>query len=104
VIRPPTGATLERATHGESSGELRYRAPDGTTYRYETSRRAGLVRLESLERSGSSGRMETVRLTRGDDGRIRTATYRNWAAFRELTLESGEITDVASFPESTWQP
>ena len=39
-----------------------------------------------------------------DAGRIRSAAYRNWAAFRELTLESGDITDVASFPESTWQP
>ena len=48
--------------------------------------------------------METVRLTRDAAGRIESAAYRNWAEFRELTLESGDITDVASFPESTWQP
>jgi len=104
VIRPPAGATLIGATATDSSAVLRYRATDGTTYQYETRRRAGLVRLDGLERSGNGGRMETVRLTRDDAGRITSAAYRNWAAFRELILESGEITDVASFPESTWQP
>ena len=104
VIRPPAGATLLGATATDSSAVLRYRAADGTTYQYETRRSAGLVRLEGVERSGNGGRMETVRLTRDPAGRITTAAYRNWAAFRELILESGEITDVASFPESTWQP
>ena len=104
VIRPPAGATLLGATATDSSAVLRYRAADGTTYAYDTRRRAGLVRLQGVERSGSGGRMETVRLERDETGRIESAQYRNWAEFRELTLESGEITDVASFPESTWQP
>jgi hypothetical protein len=104
VIRPPAGATLLGVNASDSSAVIRYRAADGTTYQYETHRSAGLVRLDGVERSGNGGRMETVRLTRDEGGRIKTAAYRNWAAFRELTLESGDITDVSSFPESTWQP
>ncbi|MBW3630900.1 MAG: hypothetical protein KY464_16615, partial [Gemmatimonadetes bacterium] len=104
VIRPPAGATLVGATAADSTAVLRYRATDGTTYQYETRRSAGLVRLENLERSGNGGRLETVRLTRDAAGRIQNAAYRNWAEFRELTLETGDITDVTSFPESTWQP
>ena len=104
VIRPPDGATLLGANATDSSATLRYRASDGTTYQYETRRASGLVRLETVERSGNGGRMETVRLTRDAAGRIESAAYRDWAAFRELTLESGDISDVASFPESTWRP
>lgn len=104
VIRPPAGATLLGATATDSTAVLRYRAADNTTYQYETHRSGGVTRLAALERSGNGGRMETVRLTRDATGRIQTAAYRNWAAFRELTLETGDISDVTSFPESTWQP
>jgi hypothetical protein len=104
VIRPPEGATLIGANAQDSTTVLRYRAPDGTTYQYEARRSGALIRLDALERSGNGGRMETVRLTRDPAGRIQTAAYRNWAAFRELTLETGDITDVTSFPESTWEP
>jgi hypothetical protein len=103
VIRPPAGATLVGATATESRSVLRYRATDGTTYQYDTSQAAGTPRLDGVERSGGGGRMETVHLTRDSAGRV-TAEYRNWAEFRELTLEIGEVTDVAAFPASTWEP
>jgi hypothetical protein len=103
VIRPPSGSTLLDATATERSAALRYRAPDGTTYLYETSRASGVAQLVGLERSGGGGKMETVRLSRDSKGAV-TAEYRNWAQFRQLTLEIGEVTDVASFPASTWEP
>lgn len=104
VIRPPAGASLQNAVSTDSSAALRYRAQDGSVYQYETIEVGGVVRLAYVERGGGGGRIETVRLTRDATGRLQRAEYRNWAAFRELTLEFEEVQDAASFPETTWQP
>jgi hypothetical protein len=104
VIRPPAGAQLLGAVSTDSSSALRYRAQDATVYQYETVGGAASPRLSMVERSGSGGRLETVRLTRDAAGKLTRAEYRNWAAFRELTLDFQEAQDVASFPADTWQP
>lgn len=104
VIRPPAGGRVVTAVSTDSTAALQYRAEDGTLYQYETTGAGAAVRLHTVERSGGRGRLETVRLTRDSSGRLQKAEYRNWAAFRELTLEFEEVQDVASFPASTWQP
>jgi hypothetical protein len=104
TIRPPAGAQLIAGAQSDTSATVRYRAEDGTLYQYDVSTRAGRSMLRNVERSGSGGRLESVRLTRDPSGRITKADYRNWSAFRDLTLEIDAITDSDPFPQSTWQP
>ena len=104
TIRPPAGAQLIAGAESDTSVTIRYRAEDGTLYQYDVSRSAGRSMLRNVERSGGNGRLESVRLTRDSTGRITRADYRNWSAFRDLTLEFDAITDSDPFPTSTWQP
>ena len=105
TIRPPAGAQLIAGAQSDTSATIRYRAEDGTLYQYDVSRSGGQSLLRNVERSGGGGgRLESVRLTRDTSGRITRADYRNWSAFRDLTLEFDAITDSDPFPASTWQP
>lgn len=100
VIRPPAGATLASATTSGEATTLRYTGPGEETVEFVTSGE----RLRSVRRLGRSGALESVTLTHSADGRLSRAEYRNWAEYRTLTLTPEAISNVAAFPESTWDP
>ena len=60
--------------------------------------------MRQLQRLGSRGPLETVELAWAESGELSRATYRDWSAFRDLTLEI-ETSEVAeAFPETIWSP
>lgn len=103
VVRPPTGATLDAATTTDDATILRYAGPNGDSYEYRVTSDP-VARLTQLQRLGPRGPIETVRVERGDGGTITRATYRDWSAFRDLTLVIESIEAVDPFPESIWTP
>ena len=97
VVAPPAEARLLSATQG---GETLVRYQLGADV-LEYRARGG--RLQSVRRLSGGGVAESIDLTWGDQGPSR-AQYRDWAAFRNLTLTVEQSTDVESFPEDTWTP
>jgi hypothetical protein len=98
VIEPPAGARLlEAATRGAETA-LRYQAgEDVLEFRAEG------TRLQSVRRRRGSAVAESIDLTYNDQGLSR-AQYRDWAAYRSLTLTTESSTDVEQFSEDTWRP
>ena len=103
VVRPPAGATLETATEGDGVSTLRYRSAAGELYEYSVTS-AQPPRLQQLQRSGERGPLETVSLERDAAGGIARARYRDWSAFRDLTLDIDSIAPAAAFPDAIWTP
>ncbi len=61
-------------------------------------------RLRRAEWTGPSGR-QTVELDAGGPlGLPRKAVYRDWTAFRELTLTLDQADEVDAFPSAIWTP
>jgi hypothetical protein len=104
VIRPPAAATVVDATTADSLTTLRYRAPDGDIFQYRVYTSTPTPRVAQLERVSGSNVLESVRLDRSPTGEIVRARYRNWSAYRDLTLEVDNAKDVESFPEEIWRP
>lgn len=104
VIRPPEGAALIGATTADSLVTLRYRAANGEEFRYRVRTSGETGRLEQLERIGGSGVLETVNLDRSAAGDLTRTRYRDWTAFRDLTLDLESNRNVESFPETVWNP
>jgi hypothetical protein len=100
VVRPPAGATLLGASRDGDATTVRYQLGDGTTLEFRS--RNG--RLDTLRRLERGGVRESVQLSWADGGTLRRTEYRDWAAYRTLTLTPESSTDVASFPEETWSP
>ena len=103
MVRPPAGATLETATEGDGVSTLRYRSAAGELYEYSVTS-AQPPRLQQLQRSGERGPLETVSLERDAAGGIARARYRDWSAFRDLTLDIDSIAPAAAFPDAIWTP
>lgn len=103
VIRPPREAELATATATGDATILRYRTPSGEMYEYRVLQGAE-PRLQQLQRLGSRGPLETVSLERGESGAITRARYRDWAAYRDLTLDIESTVDAEAFPEEIWTP
>ncbi|HEX2081365.1 MAG TPA: hypothetical protein VHG08_26915 [Longimicrobium sp.] len=99
VMAPPADARLLNATTGQGGDTLVRYQLGGDVLEY----RARGGRLQSVRRLSGGGVAESVDLTWGDQGPSR-AQYRDWAAFRNLTLTVEQSTDVESFPEDTWTP
>ncbi|HEU4883283.1 MAG TPA: hypothetical protein VFT45_13575 [Longimicrobium sp.] len=98
VIEPPAGARLlEAATRGTET-TLRYQAGDDVL-----EFRADGTRLQSVRRRRGSAVAESIDLTYNAQG-VSRAQYRDWAAYRSLTLTTESSTDVAQFSEDTWHP
>lgn len=105
VFEPPPGAELSSANLDGESVEMRYTASDGDLYLFNfTARDPDQVRLVSVERAATRGVVETVTVRRNDGGAIERSDYRDWSAFRNLTLEVEAIREAASFPTSIWRP
>jgi hypothetical protein len=96
VVRPPTGARLVSA----SATSLRYDAGDQGTLEF----RLDGGSLKSVRRLVRGGLRESIELSRGAGGAVSRAEYRDWAAYRTLTLTLDSSTDVDAFPEDTWTP
>lgn len=99
VVRPPAGAQLAGAAEQEGAVTLRYRMADGDELEY----RARGGRLESLRRTRGRGVAESVDLDY-EGGAVSRAVYRDWAAYRSLTLNVETHEDAAPFDEATWSP
>lgn len=105
VVRPPPGATLmDASANDEGVTVVRFRAPNGETYQYRLLTAGARPRLDRVERAGSRGVIETVRLEWGAADSLSRARYRDWSAFRDLTLELETIRDVETFPDAVWTP
>lgn len=99
VVRPPSDARLADASEQGEVVTLRYRLADDDLLEYRA--RAG--RLESLRRSRGRAVTESVDLTHDERG-VARAQYRDWAAYRTLTLTVETHADAAPFPDDTWTP
>ncbi|MDB4947634.1 MAG: hypothetical protein JWM27_283 [Gemmatimonadetes bacterium] len=96
VVRPPAAARLVSAT----AGALRYEAGAEGTIEYRLDSGA----LRSVRRLVRGGLKESIDITRGAGGAVQRAEYRDWSAYRTLTLTTESSTDVEPFPEDTWTP
>lgn len=103
AIRPPAGASLQSATTAADETILRYTAANGETYEYSVAN-APEARLRRVQRIGSEGPLETVRLEWSETGDVTRATYRDWGAYRDLTLEIQENVVAEDFSEDIWTP
>jgi hypothetical protein len=100
VLRAPAGATLDltrvagdTTTVGYSRGAERWRF------------RALRGRLQYVEWNGPDAGRRTVELRgTGAHNLPAVAVYRDWAAFRELTLTLEQVNEAGVFPPETWQP
>jgi hypothetical protein len=78
---------------------LRYDAGEQGTLEF----RARDDALLSVRRLRGGGVQESVDLER-EGGALRRARYRDWPAFRTLTLTLEASTDVPGFPDEIWTP
>ena len=104
AVRPPQGATLASASTADGETILRWVAAGGETYEYLLTPAADGPRLRRLQRLGSRGPLETVGVEWTEGGEISRATYRDWSAFRDLTLEIEESVAADPFPPGIWTP
>lgn len=110
VLRPPADAALASARREEGDIELRYITEAEETFVYSVSERgdpeaggATEYRLLRLERAGGQGVVETITLDWDESEPTRTR-YRDWSAYRDLTLQIQEVRQVDSFPGDIWRP
>ena len=104
VLNPPANATLTTATTSDEGADLLYEVDDQrfafTFRRSET----GAYVLEQVQRAGRQGVIESVTLERSSGPDLSRVRYRDWSAFRDLTLEVESMQPADSFPSSIWSP
>jgi hypothetical protein len=100
VLRAPEGATLQYTQQRGDTLTVGY-----TRDRERWSFRAVGGRLQYAEWNGPDSGRKTVELRgAGSHNLPAVAVYRDWTAFRELTLTLDQVNEVASFPADTWYP
>ena len=101
VFRPPQNAELVATSGDSTQTELQYRAGEE---RWSFSLRGG--RLQRAEWTGPSQGRQTVEIREYDSSGVPSrVVYRDWPAFRELSLNLTQTYDVAeSFPPEIWRP
>ena len=106
IFEIPEDAALASATVDGPTTEVRYTAPTGDLYLFAFSSAAtgAQPRLRRVERAVGQGIVESVNITRDADGAVSKAEYRDWSAFRNLTLAVESRRDVEAFPEDIWRP
>ena len=100
VFQPPADARITGSRVEEGITELRYDAGEAGTLEF----RARGDDLISVRRLRGGGIQETVELDRGPDGTLTRARYRDWQAFRTLTLTLESSQDTNGFSEDIWTP
>lgn len=105
VFKPPIGAMLQGATRDSLSADVRYESDAGQLFVYSFDATPGAdLALRRVERAGPRGVIETVTIESGQEGGIVTTSYRDWTAFRDLTLKVESIREEAPFPSNIWRP
>lgn len=99
IFAPPADARLTAGRVENGVLSLRYETADGVL-----EFRARGNALLSVRRLRGGGVQESVDLERAADGSLRQARYRDWPAFRTLTLTQESSTDVTGFPDEIWTP
>ena len=100
VFRAPPNAELVSTRVDSTQTELRYRAGQET---WSFALRDD--RLQRVERQGPGQGRQTVEIQGYDErGLPKRVVYRDWPAFRELTLTLTQVYDVDSFPDDIWRP
>jgi hypothetical protein len=99
VVAPPADAVLRSASRAGEENVLRYDL-DGDVLEY----RVADGHLRTIRRLRRNAVAESVDLTRDTAGEITRALYRDWIAYRSLTLTLEASADVSGFPEDTWNP
>jgi hypothetical protein len=100
VFRAPQGAQLISASGDSTSSKLRYRAGDQT---WTFSLASG--RLRRAEWEGPAQGRQTVEIADyGARDLPARVVYRDWRAFRELTITLTQAYDADPFPPDTWTP
>lgn len=100
IFAPPADARLAGGRVEDGVLTLRYDAGEQGTLEFRARENA----LLSVRRLRAGGVQESVDLERGGDGALRQARYRDWPAFRTLTLTLEASTDVPGFPDEIWTP
>lgn len=105
VLQPPSGAILGSAATEQGRADVRFADAAGELFIYsfavDTNEQ---YHLTKVERAGSRGVLETVTIERETSGAIATTGYRDWTAFRDLTLTVEEVRNESSFPATIWRP
>lgn len=100
VLRAPEGATLASTQQRGDTLVIGY-----TREQERWSFRAVGGRLQYAEWIGPQSGRKTVELRGSAAHNLpAVAVYRDWPAFRELTLTLDQVNEVTSFPEDTWYP
>jgi hypothetical protein len=100
VLRAPAGATLD-LTHVSGDTTIVGYSRGGERWRF----RAVRGRLQYVEWNGPNAGKRTVELRGAAKYDLPSvAVYRDWAAFRELTLTLEQVNEAGAFPPETWQP
>jgi hypothetical protein len=101
IFVPPPGARLASSAVDGDAVTLRFEGEGGEVHEV----RARADRLVSIRRLVRGGVQESLEVEQGaQPGVPRRSTYRDWPAYRSLTLTLESSADVASFPEDTWTP
>ena len=101
VLLPPQGATLTLATRTGASAQLEYRDSNG---RWRFSLENDRLRRAEWE-GGEGGGRRTVEIRAWGERNVPSqVVYRDWLAFRELTLTLNQVEDADPFPPDTWYP
>lgn len=98
VLRPPAEARLAATDTAGDVSTLVYALGD-QRWRFEV--RDGVVRHTEW-RDGGTGRQTVAVSELGTLNRPSVVVYRDWSAFRELTLHVTEAENVGSFPPEIW--
>jgi hypothetical protein len=105
VLEPPRGAQLSSATQADGRAHLRYQGQGDEIFAFAFEESAeGSYRLTRIERAGRQGVIETVNVDRAADGAITRTRYRDWAEYRDLTLEVEAMREAPPFPGNIWRP
>jgi hypothetical protein len=100
VLRAPEGSTLQQTEQRGDTLVLRYARTD-ERWSFRTVR----GKLQYAEWNGPDSGRRTVELRGAAAHNLpAVAVYRDWAAFRELTLTLEQVNEAASFPADTWYP
>jgi hypothetical protein len=100
IFAPPAEARLTAGRIENGVLTLRYDVPDQGMLEFRARDNA----IVSVRRLRAGGVQESVDLERSEDGALRQARYRDWPAFRTLTLTQESSTDVTGFPDEIWAP
>jgi hypothetical protein len=100
VLRPPEGARLVSARQQGTEVRLEYARGDE---RWQFVVAAGRLQRAELDRPGT-GRQTLELQGEGPLGLPREAVFRDFAAFRQLTLTLDRADEAQPFPPDTWAP